>query len=398
MFYAISYLDYALMAAATVFFLFGVRKLKKLYMVDYFAFAFMALLCLTMIRTGTGINQFIKMLSGFMLYFIGRAYYKEIRRVEKSLIMANYIVVATNLAMFVMGAGFVVWGSASTFRGMYYYKTDFSIAMIYAISAFAFLQNPPRSILCIEWAVIAYLILRSNTRAALLILILVFGLWFLYQYEKNNHKPLKINLKYAVLIVISLVAALFIVVRVLSLSVFDDYHFISFNFSTISDLLNTSNTQGRNVIWNNLLRNFREASWIQKLIGIDFVSDYWNGLDAHNAYLKILFSTGILGLLIFFGFVGTYIRRLNKLKDRSLFYFNLSILLTFMLQSISQSSIAYTQMTWVFLCFSGMAVTESYNKTGEEYHFNKEKKLNIRIRRRKESTKAISSSGNYMRV
>lgn len=375
MFYAFSWLDYLLMGVAVIFFILSFRKHKDFHTEDFFAFVFMALLCLTMVRTGTGFNHFVKMLSGFMLYFIGRGYYSEVQPAEKALVVGNYIVVLTNLAMFLLGIGFVTWGSASTFRGIYYYKTDFSIAMIYALSAFMFFRNTQLGFAVIEWVVISYLILRSNTRAAMLILVLVFGLWILYLHERKTQKPVRINIKYVIGIALGLVVALFLVVRVLSLPVFAQYHFISFNFNSLSDLFNTSNTQGRNIIWDSLLMNYRRAGWLKRAIGIDFISDSWNGLDAHNAYLKILFSTGYIGLAAFLGFLVFYIRRLNRLKDRSLFYFNLSILITFIVQSMTQSSIDFTQMTWVFLFFAGAAVSESYQHDTEEYRFNKERRI-----------------------
>ena len=371
MFYSVAVLDYILMAIAMILFVLGCRRIHALHIEDYLAFAYMILLCLTMGRTGTGFNHFVKMLSGFMLFFIGRAYFKDVHNAEKALVLANYIVVFVNLALFVAGVGFITWGSASTFKGLYFYKSDFSIAMIYALSAFMFFGNPEIWVAVLEWGIISYLVLRSNTRIALIILVLVFGLWILYLREKKTNAPLKINLKYLLAALGVLVAAVFIIIKVLSLPVFDQYNFLSFEVSSVADLFNSANTQGRNLIWNNLLSKYRRATWLQKAIGIDFISDYWNGFDAHNAYLKILFSTGYIGLAVFICFLLSYIFRLNKLKDRSLFYFNLSILLTFIVQSISQSSIDFTQMTWVFLFFAGCAVSESCHGDTMEYRFNK---------------------------
>lgn len=375
MFYSLAILDYAMMAVALVFFLLSFRKIRVYHVEDCLVFAFMILLCSTLIRSRSGFNHFIKMLSAFMLYFIGRGFYKDVPKAEKGLVAGNYVVLLTNLAMFVLGIGFVVWGNARTFRGSYFYKTDFSIAMVYVIASFLFLQNPPKLMALAEWAVILFLVVLSNTRAALLILVLVFGLWILYLRERETKKSMKITLKYALAVLVGVFAAIFIVMKILSLPMFENYHFITFRFNKLSDLLNASNTQGRNVIWANLLETYRHASWTEHAIGIDFISDVWNGYDAHNAYLKILFSTGYIGLGTFVAFILVYVSRMNRLTDRSLFYFNLSILLTFLMQSMSQVSIDFTQMTWVFMFFAGAAVSESYKRRTIQYHFNREMRL-----------------------
>ena len=393
MFYKLSVLDYLLMAVVSVLFLYGLKRIETIHAGDLLAFAFMGLLCMTMLRTGTGFSHFIKMMSAFMLYFIGRGFFRETFQSERALVAANYIVVLSNLALFLLGKGFTIWGSASTFRGMYFYKTDFSIAMVYAIAALVFFENPVMIVSAVEWCILAYLILRSNTRAALLIYCMIFGLWLLYRHERVTKKPIRINIKYMLFASVGLITAIYLIAMILSSSVFSSYHFITFRFNKLSDLFNTSNTQGRNVIWKALFEKYNSAGIVQKAIGIDFVSDYWNSFDAHNAYLKILFSTGFIGLLIFAGFIVYYVIRLNKLKDRSLFYYNVAILLTFMIQSMSQSSIDFTQMTWTFLYFAGCAVSISYKTETVRYHFNMDQTilswLNRKIRFPFYETKAV---------
>ena len=370
MFYQYQILDYMLMAAAVVAFLYYGSKIKKLYTVDCLAFLFVVLLTCTLIRTETGFTHFVKMASAFMLYFIGRGFDSDIHKVESSLLKANVIVVFVNTMMFIAGEGFLQWGSARTFRGMYFYKSDFSIAMIYAIAAFCFLRKHDLKFQIPCWVLISFLVLMSNTRIALIILVLVFGLWLLYLFERKTNKLIRINLFYVVFSLLTVFAAVFLLRRILNLSAFSQYHFLNFEFESLSDVMNSQNTQGRNEVWEIILNKYKEADPFKQAFGIDFISDRWKIFDSHNGYLKILFCTGYVGLTTFILFVLCYITHLNKLGDRSLFYYNLSLIVTFLSQSISQSSIDFTQMTWVLFFFMGYVVSKSHENKIGSYTYN----------------------------
>lgn len=384
MFYSVAFLDYIMMAVASVLFVVSLTRLPPKYLIDFCAIFFMVLLTFTIIRNTEGVTNYIKTISAFFLYFIGRYYYRDYHKAEKALVKSYYIVVLVNFIMMILGLGYIIWGSALTFRGMYYYKTDLGISMIYAISAFAFFDVTNKKIIVAEWIIIGIIILRSNTRAAMIIYLLVLGLWFLFLREKKSTKILKINLKYVIGVIILVIVALYIVSWLLSLSVFKNLHFINFNFTKFSDLYSDDNMQGRNNVWQSIIENFNNASLWQRIFGIDFVSDRyisWDGsvYDSHNAYLKILFTTGYLGLLTYILFILLCVLRLNNLKDRSLFYFNLSILITFLCQSISQSSIEFTQMTWIFMFFIGCGVSMSYYDESNDYYFNESSVIRLRI-------------------
>ena len=357
MFYAIPILDYILLVVSLAFFIVSLRNIDGLCKTDYFALFFMCLLTLTIIRTSTGFNHYIKMISSFILYFIGRGYPYDIEKVKNSVVKANYIAIALNLTLFILGMGFIYWGNSLTFRGMYFYKTDFSMAMIYAIVSIAFFEKKSIKFKVLLWIIVSYLILRSNTRIAMIILFSVLFIWILYIREEKKNITLKLNYKYIFYSTIGIVSALVIVSKLLTLPIFEKYHFLSLNISSLSDAFSRENTQGRNDIWENIIKIYQDSSVFDKLFGIDFVSDIWNGYESHNTYLKILFSTGLVGLSAFVAFVIFYFVELNKIADRKIFYFNLSILLTFLVQGISQSAIDFTQMTWIFMFFIGHTIT-----------------------------------------
>lgn len=366
MFYSISVIDYLMMGVALVLFFIAIQKIHKITSTDWFAIIFILLLCFTLVRnSGEGATHFIKMASAFILYFIGRGYYKQSDSCGRSLVLSQQIVVFSNLVLLLLGGGYIIWGSALTFKGFYFYKSDFSIAMLYALSSFIFLANysVKRSIL--DWILVAYLILVSNTRMAMLIYFAILVLWILYRREQKKKKLLNINLRLIGRVMISLVIGMYLIIKILNLPVFEQFHYLSFSIGNISDIMGGSNTQGRNVIWYNIMHSWSENPWYNQVFGVDFVTDQWSGFDSHNSYIKILYSTGIAGLVVFFMFIISFLNRLNQVRDRSLFFFSLTTLLIFMMQSISQSSIDFTQMTWIWMFFAGCSVSHSLEKSTE---------------------------------
>lgn len=365
MLYSLPILDYILMAFAILYFLVSIHRLQTLCITDGFAFSFMLLLCLTMLKNMTGFSNFVKMFSGFILYFIGRGYYNELYDTKKSVVAANKIVLLVNTALLFLGYGFIAWGRADTFRGAYYYKTDLAFAMVYVICSFLFFIKQKKITLIAEWILIVYIIFRTNCRMALMVILFIFILWLVFLKESINKIKLKINLKIVLLSLLIFLVSILIISLISSLPIFSKYNFIGINFNSFSDLFNSENTQGRNVIWTYILNKYFNSGLLEKLFGIDFVSDRWNTFESHNSYIKILFSTGIIGLIIFICFIISYVKRLNRIDDRSLFYYNISILCTFLIQSISQSAIDFTQMTWIFLFFAGCSVSLSYQQNTE---------------------------------
>ncbi len=358
MFYAVPVFDYLLLIVAIAFFIVALRNIEEYYPIDYLVFAFMIMLSITFVRSFSGFDHYIKMLSAFMLYFIGRGYNYDIEKVKNALVKSYTIVLLLHILLFLLGIGFINWGNSLTFRGLYYFKTDFSMAMIFAISTIVFLTRIPVKYKILTWIIIEYLIIRSNTRAALLISFIVFGIWLISIREELTGAKITINIKYVVWVLLGLFVGIILLTKILSLPVFEKYSFISFKFNSLSELYSDANTQGRNHVWENIFKIYENSSIVDKLVGIDYISDRWNGYDSHNGYLKILFTTGIIGLGIFIGIIVIYIKALNDIKDRCSFYFNISIIISFLLASISQSSIDFTQMTWIVMFFIGNTISQ----------------------------------------
>ena len=368
LFYSLAVLDYAMLLMLIVYFPFAVKKLgTRVLRIDICVMLLIAISTATFLRTFSGVNVYLKIVTGYMMYFLGRGFAKQLRETKTALVRAQIIVLAVNLICLLVGNGFTIWGNAKTFRGLYFYKSDLAIAMIQACSAVLFFSSNPFYKLAATLAA-GIMILLANSRAAIIIYMVVLLVYFLFRRERVTKKRFEIRLKTIVLSALLVFTALVLTVAIISLPIFENMNFISFD---LTNLFSTSNLQGRDNVWKGIFAVFNEAGTLQKLFGVDYVSDVYVSpvgatFDSHNSYVKLLFSTGYVGLGLYLVFLIFYVKHLNRLNDRALFYFCLSSLGVFLLQSISQASIAFTQMTWIWMYFAGVSVTAGL--TGRAQH------------------------------
>lgn len=376
MWYQFPILDYALMGLACIIFIVDIKRIKKLYMIDSIVIAIVLLLTLTLIRSNyQGVVIYIKMISAYILYFIGRACGGRIFNERKYLVCSGIIVLGANLITLITRTGFQTWGHATTFSGLYYFKTDLAIGMNFVMITLMYFSNFKKKYIWIATILCAVMIVLSNARIDMIILLIILGIYFLWFRERKTGKQLRINIKYVGIGIAVFIGAIFLISKMLELPMFQQYNFISFSVNNILDIYSASNTSGRNVVWEAILKIFNNQTLGTRLIGVDFVSDIYFTFDSHNAYLKMMFCTGYLGLGLFILFLFLYMAKLNLVQNRNLFYFNLSLLIVFVLQSLSASTVAYTQSTWIFMMFLGVAITNDFSQQKEP------KKIVFRLRR-----------------
>lgn len=359
MFYQYKLLDYVLMSIVVLCLPLVIRKIKVITVIDILVASIALIYTFTLLRTMIGGFAYIKVISGLLMYFLGRGSIYKLEQCKSSLVLASIIVIGVNAIIFVMGEGFTSWGASTTFKGLYFYKTDLGIAMIQAAAAILFFGSIKRELKFALISMSGLLVLFSNSRASIIIFVCIMYFYYLFNREqKSVNKTTSVSLRVVLGSLFAVTIAIMMVVKLQTLTMFADFHFLG--FSDISNV--ASNTQGRNLIWFQIWESFKSNPIFNQIFGVDLSSDNWNGYESHNSYLKILYNTGYLGLTLFVTFVFKYSTKLNYLRDRELFYFNLSALAIFLIQSISQSSIAFTQMTWGFMFFAGLGISSTIRK------------------------------------
>ena len=121
----------------------------------------------------------------------------------------------------------------------------------------------------------------------------------------------------------------------------------------------------RGEIWPILWESLIHMPWLNRIFGAGWVGDTLLLIpydkpanESHSLYMKLLFSTGFLGIAVFAAFSVYLFLLIRKLENRKLFYLLCSLWFLFLGFGITYSSITSVQMSWFPFLFAGMAVSE----------------------------------------
>jgi len=360
--YKYTYLD-VLLTLIVIYYLLK-RQIKSFCSADFPIIILAILFVFSYMRNPSeeALKSMIKIESSFLLYFLGRAYFLKWRHNMNCLQIGFVVILLISLYSYVSGDGFKMWGRIKTFSSYYFFKTDAAAAFAQFIILFVFIRYKKFSKRIFQYAVIFvafYLIVIANARAYYFVVAIVLGLWYLAHRERRSGKRIKINFKYVFGGVLLIIATLMVMNYFRVLGFGSDFLLISYGNG--EELLSESNTQGRRVIWENILTYFFQQGTIDRLFGIDLITDAKLGViaESHNNYIKILFTTGYVGICAFLFFLFETIRHINEVRIPLLFYVTTGLLVIYLVSGLSYSTILSTQLTWLPMYYIGVCVSYS---------------------------------------
>lgn len=363
-------LDMILLFMSIAIFVCNIKRIRGLYSIDIVLIIISCFFTISYIRNPIDYIIYIKIISGFMFYFLGRIYFNKITEINKYIVNAYIIVISINLILLILGEGFIYWGSAKTFRGVYFFKTDLAAAICQGSVIMMFIISSKKQITrqiyyIFPFIIAPLLLLLANSRIYIILYVILMVIFWMSRREKKYKKYFKINIKTIIILFGGLILSVNLLSYLTRSTFFKEMGFIGFEFNNLEDLFNSSNTQGRDEIWEIVLEYFNNQSIANKLFGVDLITDTMinsKGHNTHNNFLKIVFSIGYIGFITFITFIVQLIIRLNRVKNREVFYITLSLLLIYLINSISNNVIEFTQLTWIPMFYFGVAVSDSYRR------------------------------------
>lgn len=378
MFYQFQILDYGLVIAAVILLFYKIYKEKYTWKdvnyLDITIVAFAVAVSVAFLRDLSGYKIYFKILSGFLIYFLGRAYYTEIMKKGRFLAAASYIVVYANFAYRMVRQDFQIFLDASretelNLGEFYYYKADMGVAMIIAvIFIYAFSE-----IKWLKWTTLLvfcpYMVFYSGARMQQVALGIIYFIVILNQVEKKTGKVFKLNWKLFAGLAGIMALAVAVLTILPMIPAFRDRFGGNFGFDFSQGIFSERLMHSRQDIWGGILSYFHEQSVFTKLFGIDLVSEYMHNkaaIGSHCTYIRILYATGYVGLFLFFAMVGEAMILVGRLKDRKLFYIMLELWAMYLVNGISVAAIDYTQMSWFPMLFLGATTSMVICRKAEE--------------------------------
>ena len=313
------------------------------------------LLTFSFLKDRGGYGIYFKVLSAFLMFFVGRVYYDRIQECLGALVTAGYCVVYLNFIYRLTQYGLASLQITNAGGDLYYYDTDMAFAMILAM---VFIGMFGRNTLfkCITvFLVCPYMVLYSDAGIQKVLMWIVYLLMFIYLTEKITDKKKMGNCLLTVV-----VAGLLLVVGFLLLPVFGSFDGETILAPFSSSVFNSENMQGRYGIWKEIWDYIQSQNLFTKLFGIDLCSERLHnsvGAGAGSLYIKTLYSLGMSGMILMIVFVCSVIYYVVRVKDRKTFY--TTVILTVMLlgTGVTVISMEATQMSWFPLMFAGMVIS-----------------------------------------
>ncbi|MCQ2520935.1 MAG: O-antigen ligase family protein [Lachnospiraceae bacterium] len=352
-----------------------VRKdfsLKKLKWIDGIVLA-MALLAFVTFLRFPGADTFpylCKCLSAYLVYFLGRFGYMHIEKCTKGIVWSSYGILYANFIYRIITQKGLIFKITNEGE-LYYYKTDMAFGMIMAAIFIFFLGKRVIEKYISVFFVLPTMVMFSGARMQWFCLAAFYLLVILYMVEKKKGKAIRLGWK-KVLIFLGVAAALFVsMIALLSNEkIAGALNFRTFDFS--EGIFSETNTHSRGKVWPYIISQVNQADLPDKLFG-----QKWNGEstllseyrqatgeavfeihDSHNMYIKLLFSTGYVGLVLFIVFWITIFVYYYRAENRKMYYVSFATALLFLMSGISISAIVLTQMSWFAFLYAGVIVSE----------------------------------------
>lgn len=320
----------------------------------YFAFLFGLLLAY-----GGTLSEIFKIVSPFA-FFVLVAYAAD-RWLIYALAAGAALTIVVNAGFLPFSYGWVTWGTVKTFKGYYFFKTDLAYALSFSVLIFAFyVRNSITPIFAVLMLIAAAEVILSNSRLNYLTFLCVV----VFVAAKEG-MSLRSMIRYGLLFaVLGLVVAL----------LYDPTKLLSFDTSNEAAF-----TQGRSVTWGHLfeaLGNYSPVDWLfgrgafaDLIVSMENTSAGQAAHNAHNEFLHMLFTQGIIGSA-FYAFLWLRTFRMSYSPHMPAWTRGTGAvaLVLFLLQGMTAVVSSFATKTWplvmVLLALRGLSTTGDPHKPG----------------------------------
>lgn len=322
------------------------------------------LLTLSFIKNTDGYGIYFKVLSAFLMYFMGRVYYDRIQECAGALVSSSYIIVYANFFYRLFSAG-IKFGVKNAGGDLYYYDTDMAFAMILGIVFIGMLGRNTVFKLITVFLVCPYMVLNSDAGIQKALLFVVYMLMMIYIVEKGMDKQRAANGMLTVTII-----ALLLAVTVFLLPVFTEFDATGILEVLDGGIFNRNHMLGRYYGWREIWQSIGNASLLDRMFGLDLCSEQLHNsvfTNMNSLYMKCIYSMGYTGILLLLAFVLSIVYYVIKVKDRKTFYITVILAVMLLATGVTVSSMESTQMSWFPMMFAGMVVSSVQVEKREKY-------------------------------
>lgn len=360
MFYKEEALIYALIIFATVLFFGQVIVVKPsirkhLTLSDGMVVVLALQIMLIYNRAPGDYFAFVKIISAFMMFFLGRVYYDRINEAAGALVIAGYIVIYGNLLWKFIHFGIDVFNISSKDGYMYYDDTDMAIALIIAMTFIILYGHNTGFKYVTAFIVCPLMIFTSDAGIQKILMLVALAIICMYILELLVEKPRVANLVLTAALIILLLAIFIIHLPAFGV-ISEDFVVTVFG----GKIVDNNNMYGRYDVWRKVVELYNSYDLNSKLFGISFDT----GSQTLSLYVNMLYSLGMVGIIMGLMMIGNIFYYVVRVSDRKTFYVCVIMLMLLLGTGVVTNSMEYIQMSWFPMMYAGMVVSSV--QVGEE--------------------------------
>lgn len=321
---------------------------KRFTLTDGIVVLLGSLLTFTFLRSGNGYQIYFKVMSAFLIYFVGRVCYDRIKECYGVLTFAAYLVVYFNLLARFYHFGMEFINVKDAGGDLYYYDTDMAFAMILAMVFIAMFGRNTIFKLFTMFIICPYMVFFSDAGIQMVLMIAVYAIIAIYLMELviRNQRMAGVLLTVIILGLLGIVAVIYLPVLG-----FENPDLIVDLFQ--GKFFNNHNMYSRYMDWKAVLESSRDQGILKDVFGRGMGSD----IVIQSLYIKIFFSLGYVGLILVLMMIISIMYYVAKVEDRKTFYLAVIMAVLLLGSGVTVNSMESTQMSWFPLLFSGMVIS-----------------------------------------
>lgn len=344
-------LDYIMVGIA--FFMLGYQIIlirpdfrKTIQLPDCLVVVLVAMLTIRYSCAGTGFMLYAKIMSAFLLYFLGRVYYERVQECGKALAWSSYLIIYLNFGYRLWRQGLTFWQMQDMQGDLYYYDTDMGFAMILATIFIVFFAKNTIIKLITVLLIAPYMVVFSAAGIQAVLMVIIYAIFLIYTMEIALRKK---KLGFVLLtgfLVILLAGILFVHLPAMGII---PQEWIAKVFS--NHFLSGENMYVRYEHWGEAIREVCSQGIGSILFG---VSPFY---AVDSMYVKIFCTLGGVGLLLSLAFLIILFQCIRYIDDRKTYYLVVSLIILFLGSGVIGNGMESTQMSWFPFLYMGMAVS-----------------------------------------
>lgn len=321
---------------------------KRITLSDGIVLLLFLLLTVSFFRTMKGYQIYFKVLSAFLVYFMGRIYYDRIKECYGALVSASYLVIYLNLLTRLRHFGLALTRVSNAEGDLYFSDTDMAFAMILAMVFIVMFGRNTLLKVITAFVICPYMVFFSDAGIQKMLMGAVYVILVIYLMELIFRKR-----KLSGTLLVVMLAGLLGVVAIIYLPVmgFERVDLVVGLFR--GSLLDQSNMYSRYKDWQAVLEICGSQGMAEKLFGINMGAD----IVVQSLYIKIIYALGYVGIALAALLIANVMYYVVKVEDRKTFYLAVILAVLLLGSGVTVNSMEVTQMSWFPLLFSGMVIS-----------------------------------------